>query len=543
MGLPCLVAVVAGVVSHQTYFRRGEHHLYPLRHLQWYTLAIIISTLAVSLGSGVSFYQSAKVVGGWTVTYFAGLYSSLVLYRALFHPLREIPGPYGARISSLWLSIKLHGRPAFRQLQYLHERYGPVVRIGPSNVSISHPEAVNLIYGHHSLCTKSSFYDAGHPMKSLHAYRNREEHDQRRRVWSTGFGDRRLRGYETRVRVHREKLFQRLGSAAGMTINISDWFNFYSYDVMGDLAFGRSFDMLDSTGNHWAIELLLDGIIAFQYYLPSWLFRSLVTLPGLSGDWFKFIQFATKKLTDRMNDKVEIPDICASFLAPLDGRNPTTDEFNQLMGDAMLVITAGSDTTATSLTTLLYELVRHPEEVQKLRTELLQIEPDLSGEYPHDRIAQLPHLNGFINETMRMHPPIPSIIPRNTPPAGLTVNGTYIPGSVTVSCPQWVIGRSEAAYAEPLSFRPERWYSAPELIRNKSAFSPFSAGPYSCIGKPLALMNIRTTVARLIMTFDIGFPAGEDGARLMDHAKDHFSLGIERMPIVLTRRPQSDLAV
>ncbi|KAH8427327.1 uncharacterized protein LDX57_005041 [Aspergillus melleus] len=61
-------------------------------------------------------------------------------------------------------------------------------------------------------------------------------------------------------------------------------------------------------------------------------------------------------------------------------------------------------------------------------------------------------------------------------------------------------------------------------------------GPYSCIGKPLALMNIRTTIARLIMTFDIQFPKGVDATPFVDHAEDHFSLGIERMPIVFTKR-------
>lgn len=49
-------------------------------------------------------------------------------------------------------------------------------------------------------------------------------------------------------------------------------------------------------------------------------------------------------------------------------------------------------------------------------------------------------------------------------------------------------------------------------------------------------MNIRTTIARLITTFDIRFPAGEDGTRFMENAEDHFSMGIERMPVVLTKR-------
>lgn len=49
-------------------------------------------------------------------------------------------------------------------------------------------------------------------------------------------------------------------------------------------------------------------------------------------------------------------------------------------------------------------------------------------------------------------------------------------------------------------------------------------------------MNIRTTVARLIMSFDVRFPEGEDGIRWMDAADEHFAMGIHQMPVVLTRR-------
>nr|L7WME9.1 RecName: Full=Cytochrome P450 monooxygenase notG'; AltName: Full=Notoamide biosynthesis cluster protein G'; Flags: Precursor [Aspergillus versicolor]AGC83578.1 P450 monooxygenase [Aspergillus versicolor] len=536
MSLLYLLVGIAGVISHQCYFRRGEHHLYPFAYLRWYTLIITAPTVVVSIVWGLPLYDAAKATGGWALTYFAGLYTSLLLYRVQFHPLHGFPGPYGARISGLWLSMGLRDRPAFQKLQELHNQYGPIVRVGPSELSIAYPEAVGIVYGHQSRCYKSTFYDNGHPMKSLHSYRDRAAHDQRRRTWSTGFGDRALRGYETRVHEYRQKLFTRLNDAVGLTVNISDWFNFYSYDVMGDLAFGRSFNMLDTHSNHWAIQVLLDGIVLYKYFVPSWLFRCFVTLPSLSKNWHRFVEFTTQKLVHRMNDKLEIPDICASLLAPLNGRSPTPDEFNLLMGDAMLVVTAGSDTTATALTSVVYELARHPEDVERLRAELLPIDADANGEYRHEQISNLPHLNGFINETLRLHPPVPSVIPRITPAEGVHVKGTHIPGGMAVFCPQWVIGRSDAAFIAPLSFNPERWYKHPDLIKHRSAYAPFLTGPYSCIGKPLALMNIRTTIARLIMTFEIRFPAGEDGSHLMENVEDHFSMGIERMPVVLTRR-------
>ncbi|KAJ5563110.1 hypothetical protein N7461_001871 [Penicillium sp. DV-2018c] len=374
-------------------------------------------------------------------------------------------------------------------------------------------------------------------MMSLHSYRDRAAHDQRRRVWSAGFGDRALRGYEKRIWVYRQKLFERLEEQAGsnLTVNISKWFNFYSYDSMGDLAFARSFDMLDTSQNHWAIEMMMHGMTGYRYLFPSWFFRLLATTPSISKDWHKFIQFATHTMLQRLREQVKIPDIFAALVAPLKGRDPTDDERNMLMGDAMLIITAGSDTTATSLTSIVYELARHPEEVEKLRAELAPIQVGETGEYQHDDIARLPHLNGFINEAFRLHPPIPGVIPRKTPPEGIHVKDVRIPGNMTVYSPQWSMGRSETAYVDPLSFKPDRWYEKTDLIKDKSAFAPFSVGSFSCIGKPLAMMNIRTTVARLIMTFDVRFPQGDDGTRWMAAADEHFSMGIDQMPVILER--------
>lgn len=167
-----------------------------------------------------------------------------------------------------------------------------------------------MIYGPNSRCSKNTFYDNGHPMMSLHSYRDRIAHDQRRRVWSAGFGDRALRGYEQRMRVYRQKLFQRLEAraVAESAINISQWFNFYSYDTMGDLAFARSFDMLDASRNHWAVDMLMHGMIGYRYLFPSWFFRLLATMPSLSSDWHKFIGFATDTMLRRVGVGRPLPD-------------------------------------------------------------------------------------------------------------------------------------------------------------------------------------------------------------------------------------------
>lgn len=95
-----------------------------------------------------------------------------------------------------------------------------------------------------------------------------------------------------------------------------------------------------------------------------------------------------------------------------------------------------SDTTAPSLTTLLYLLVRHPKDVDKIQKELRHVNyRDVSS------IATLPHLNGAINEAMRLLPAVLTFVTRVSPPEGMYIDGTYIPGDIKLAAPRYSIGR------------------------------------------------------------------------------------------------------
>ncbi|GKZ35534.1 hypothetical protein AbraIFM66950_006196 [Aspergillus brasiliensis] len=530
-------ALGVGVLAHRFYFRSGEHHLHPIRYLYVYGGLSILAAATIHYAQNISITQASIASLSLISIHLLGLYCSLIIYRTLLHPLGHFPGPIGAHLSGFWLPAKLLHQPLYRVLEGLHNQYGPFVRIGPSDLSITHPDAVNIIYGFKSICTKAPFYNLGAPVQSLHAHRDKEAHDQRRRVWSLGFSDRSLRAYEKRIQVYRQKLIDLVASAGDdQAINISNYLTWYSYDVMGDLAFGRTFGMLDASANHWAIQILNDLLKPLEYSVPIWALRLLGSIPGMNKDALRYEEFSHQRLKTRMGETPEIPDISSSLLEELQGRAPTTKEYNQLLGDVELIIAAGSDTTAAALITVIYELAKHPEHVGMIREELASCAVEPSGEYMHEKIAGLRHLNGFINEVLRLHPPIGSIIPRKTPPEGIKIGDTYIPGSTIVSCPQWVIGRSDAFYENAHQLIPERWYKYPEATKHKSAYAPFLVGPYACIGKPLALMNMRTTVARIIMAFDLRLPSKDDGTLLDRSMREHFSSYVEDIYVIFKKR-------
>lgn len=102
-----------------------------------------------------------------------------------------------------------------------------------------------------------------------------------------------------------------------------------------------------------------------------------------------------------------------------------------------------SDTTTTTLAGAFYQLAHHPEHIEKLRAELAPyVDPNNpTGDIDGYKIAHLDHLNGILNETLRLFPVAPSTLPRKTPLEGLEIDGVYIPGEMTVTCPQWTLGR------------------------------------------------------------------------------------------------------
>jgi cytochrome P450 family 628 len=125
-------------------------------------------------------------------------------------------------------------------------------------VSIETLPGLNLVPKSNSLRYECVSY----PNTSIHLTRSRIEHDKRRKIWDRGFstkcssssilyscfacllGNSALREYEHRVTGFTDQLISQLNAHSGEPMNASRWMNYYAFDMMGDMAFGKSFDML-----------------------------------------------------------------------------------------------------------------------------------------------------------------------------------------------------------------------------------------------------------------------------------------------------------
>jgi cytochrome P450 len=189
----------------------------------------------------------------------------------------------------------------------------------------------------------------------------------------------------------------------------------------------------------------------------------------------------------------------------------------------MAIIVAGSETLTTALAGAVHYLLRNPSSLSRLIAEnraAFQAEDEITNA----RAATLPYLNAVLTETLRMVPPLPDGLRREVPRGGAVIAGIHVPEGTTVSVPCWASFHSSSNFEDPDSFIPERWLreaapqgdgSASTRARfendQKAAFQPFSIGPHNCLGQPLAWLEMRLILSRLLWNFEMGIPRDRDG--------------------------------
>jgi tryprostatin B 6-hydroxylase len=151
------VAGIAGIATHLLFFKRGEHHLYPIRYMQALVLTFATSIVALTHYGAHPWKESVSLSSSIFGYFLAGVYASLITYRLFFNPLNKFPGPYFARLSTFDLVFRVSKLDTHKYLYHLHQKNGKFVRIGPNELSITEPEGMQIINGVTSKCTKAAW--------------------------------------------------------------------------------------------------------------------------------------------------------------------------------------------------------------------------------------------------------------------------------------------------------------------------------------------------------------------------------------------------
>lgn len=264
------------------------------------------------------------------LTYFL----SNVVYNLYFHPLARFPGPLLMRGSRLPYVAKFTKGTLPYYMADLHRQYGEVVRVAPDELAFANPTAWNDIHGHRTkgqleMEKSAKFYRPikGGPRDIVSA--DREEHSKLRRTLAHGFSEKSLRDQQPLIKKYVDLFVQRLhencdgGSAK---LDMTAWYNYTTFDIIGDLAFGEPFGCLENSRYHSWVSTIL------SLTRLGTIFQSLAMYPTIKTLLDAFVPFAERmnkqrqeflniskvKLKDRMEKYQDRPDLVEPMLKRAD---------------------------------------------------------------------------------------------------------------------------------------------------------------------------------------------------------------------------------
>ncbi|OIT30640.1 PREDICTED: cytochrome P450 71A3-like [Nicotiana attenuata] len=179
----------------------------------------------------------------------------------------------------------------------------------------------------------------------------------------------------------------------------------------------------------------------------------------------------------------------------------------------LVIFAAGTDTTYTALEWIMIELLRHPRAMEKLQNEVRQLAQGKS-EITEDDLGNMQYLKAVIKETLRLHPPVPLLVPRESM-EDVKLLGYHIPAKTQVFINAWTIGRDPLSWDNPEEYRPERFLDSNIDVKGLNfELIPFGAGRRGCPGIAFAIIVNELAIARLVHKFNFALPEGIKGEDL-----------------------------
>ena len=278
------------------------------------------------------------------------------IYNLFLHPLRNIPGPPLARVSRLWARVgNFHGCKSER-VHDAHRKYGPVVRVGPNEISFADPAAVRDIYTNDVFVKEQTFYRAKRVFHEEHmfSFRDPEAHKQRRKLLSRGFSQAAMLDFESNISTKIEEMLNQWSTlSASGPVNVYPWAHWLGFDIVYNLMFDEDPGSLRAGKPHEVMPYLRAWRPTFIYkeFMPS-LEKWGPQIPGYVGGYFRDVQawkqYAVKIVRDCRERGANTPFLRNVLNGDKDaflGR-PLTD--SELAEECMGGMFGGSGTTANT---------------------------------------------------------------------------------------------------------------------------------------------------------------------------------------------------
>ncbi|PLB50941.1 cytochrome P450 [Aspergillus steynii IBT 23096] len=443
------------------------------------------------------------------------------LLRTRYNALYPIPGPFLASFCNFWKVSSVYRHQMHVDNVAAHDRYGPVVRIGPHHVSVSSPEAFSMVHAARSAFPKTEFYEVGAPsyrggpLENLFSIRNVQYHSSLRKNIGGLYTKSAVKEFEPQIANCVALFLRRMREEQGKALNMSLWLHLYAYDSLADVNVSEKLGFLEQGSDVNGMIAAADRIFVLVglltqapiLHLGLRLLRSL--MPAENSE--PLIQYSFDKVEQRQKSLEKKPDMLNKFLS-LHEAQPEKVSVREIKAAIFINLMAGHDVLAITLRAIWYYLAQNPRVAKILRAEIAGarqaegLSEDDDAQLSYATASSLPYLDAVLIETMRVHPNTGTILERKVPASGVTIDGYHLPPDTTVGVNAWVLHRNPTIFgADADTYRPERWLEAtPEQkVEMKKYIFTFGAGPHTCIGQHIAMIQIVKVVAEFFHRFDV----------------------------------------
>ncbi|KAL2217408.1 putative cytochrome P450 monooxygenase [Thermoascus aurantiacus ATCC 26904] len=438
--------------------------------------------------------------------------------------------------------ILAHGGFRSMKLVELHKKH-PILRTGPNTLSFGDARAIKDIYGHSTKCTKDKSYEltAGTHFHLADVI-DKPEHARKRKVLSSAYALKNLETWEYKVADKTERLIRHIDKvcteplAPGMvrpdpkdlTLDYRAWTNFFTLDAIADIGLSERLGFLDK-GDDLCIAQKKDGT-TYEVHLREALYPTACkqSLILWNYDWYPILNklvnvipfygrmqkssdnwdaIAWRRATERLKRYQAGEKLDDFFQALMEDKNgnPNNLEWGEIVAEVNIMMNAGSVTTSIAMTNVLYQLLKNPESLRKLREEVdAVLDPD-EVVAPYDKVKHLPYLRACLDESLRLFPPTSHGLPREVPPEGMYIMEEFIPGGTSVSISALVAHRDEKVFPQADKFIPERWLGE-EGKALQPYFIAFSAGARGCIGRNISYLEQTVVLASIVHRYEFALP-------------------------------------
>lgn len=457
----------------------------------------------------------------------------LVIHRLFFSPIAKFPGPKLAAVTSLYelyYDVIKKGKYLF-EIEKMHDKYGPIVRINPYELSIRDPEFYDELYVAGSVRPTDRYegfvsgvvdFEGSHLATIGH-----DLHRKRRKPLDPYFSRSGVTRLEPMVAELCEKLIVgRFESfkGTGKVVRLDHAFTAFSGDVISRVCIDDPPDFVDNPefAPGW-FDMFHTGIVSLPLFMGlPWLIhvirlipeRILVRLDPRSQTFNKFKLMCEGHLGAVKREKAALGSedtpgtgarltlfqyLVNSDLPP----SELTDE--RLSKEAQVLIGSGTITTAGTLCFICYYIMANPAIRKRLEEEL---KGAMEG-YPEKKptwaqLEKLPYMQALIKETLRLSYGTMHRRPRVSPKQPIRFKQWVIPAGVPVGMSAYFQHRDPRIFPRPLEFIPERWLEnvTPEMKNN---YIPFSKGSRHCLGMNLAYCEINLIISALFRPGGVDF--------------------------------------